>query len=84
MSDKRESSSRPHDDRLRAPAAGETVPTETTRHPGGSRTKPSRRSLDPSEVTDWQSSSHALLVGLEVKDYTSRISTEVFDRLFGD
>ena len=37
----------------------------------------------PSE-TDWRSSSYALLTGLQVKDYTDRLSPRVLDKLFKD
>jgi hypothetical protein len=35
-------------------------------------------------VTDWQSSSYALLTGCQVKDYTARIPDRVFNALFKD
>jgi hypothetical protein len=34
--------------------------------------------------SDWRSSSYALLTGLQVKDYTDRLSPRVLDKLFKD
>jgi len=85
MSQKRESSAATASVRTSSDApsaetsAPKTVPAAPERVP-----KRSRRGVDPEDVNDWHSSSHALQNGLQVKDYTARIPDEIFDRLFKD
>ena len=38
--------------------------------------------LDPAPVTDWRGSSFDLLNGIEVRDHSDTIPSELFDRLF--
>jgi hypothetical protein len=63
---------------------GEILDSEAIRQVAASRARPLPRAIESPTENDWQSSSFALLSGLEVKDYTSRIPVEVFDRLFKD
>jgi hypothetical protein len=54
--------------------------------PAGEVAKTEPAPLDTGDwpVTDWQSSSYALLSGCQVKDYTERIPDRVFNALFKD
>ena len=38
--------------------------------------------LDPAPVVDWRGSSFDLLKGVEVRDHSETIPSELFDRLF--
>jgi len=60
---------------------GELVDFDPT-DPAGRLGEASPKVLDPAPVVDWRGSSFDLLNGVEVRDHSETIPSELFDRLF--
>jgi len=60
---------------------GELVDLDPT-DPAGRIGEAPSKVLDPAPVVDWRGSSFDLLNGVEVRDHSETIPSELFDRLF--